>query len=173
MESHRIGLTMLCSFLAALGLLMWQRKAAEPTSIGPPSAAAAYGRTRATEDSPFSRMQRPDAETPLPEAVVMKVTPTEAMSNDFAAPEMPIELHFRRRPDLNKVQGSLLNNSESELTVDALIFDPRTKQTSKIQLELAPYKAQPFGLDDGLDMLPGDEITLQSSPYRDKVSRIQ
>ena len=167
-----MALTMLCSFLAAFGVLMWQRKAAEPPSVGPPSAAG-HGSIQTLGHGPLSSVQRPEAAPPVPEAVVTRIPATDGRTSPNAAPEMPIELHFRRRPDLNKVQGSLLNKSENELTVDALIFDPRTNQTSKVQLELAPYKARPFGLDDGLDMLPGDEITLQSAPYRDKVSRIQ
>jgi hypothetical protein len=95
-----------------------------------------------------------------------------AAADETPADEMPVELHFRHRPDLNKVQASLANSSENALVVDALVFDPRTNQSAKIQLDVAPYKAATFGIDDGLDIQSGDQITLRSTPYRDKVVAI-
>jgi hypothetical protein len=50
--------------------------------------------------------------------------------------------------------------------------DPNTRESAKVQLDVAPYTAKPFGVDDGLDMQSGDRITLQSTPYRDRVAQI-
>jgi len=91
---------------------------------------------------------------------------------DTAAEEMPVELHFRKRPDLGKIQGSVVNNSDAELVIEAVVFSPDTQETAKFQIAVAPYSGKPFGLDDGLDMHSGDRITLKSSPYRDKSGTI-
>ena len=93
-------------------------------------------------------------------------------SSDSGAEYLPISLQFRHRPDLGRIQGSVMNNSGSELVIDATIYDPNTRESAKVQLDVAPYTAKPFGVDDGLDMQSGDRITLQSTPYRDRVAQI-
>jgi hypothetical protein len=97
---------------------------------------------------------------------------TPADSNAASADELPIEIHFRKRPDRGRIQGSVANRSESEMIIDAIVFDPNTKGTSSVQLIVGPYSAKPFGLDDGLDIQPGDRITLRSAPFRDKAVQI-
>jgi hypothetical protein len=65
-----------------------------------------------------------------------------------------------------------MNHSGAELVIDATIYDPATKETSKVQIDVPAYTAKPFGADDGLSMQSGDRVTLQSAPYRDQVTQI-
>ncbi len=86
--------------------------------------------------------------------------------------ELPVEIHFRHRPDQARIQGSVVNASADELVIEAVVYSPGTRQTQTFQLLVAPHAGKPFGLDGELDMHSGDQITLKSSPYRDKVARI-
>jgi len=90
-----------------------------------------------------------------------------APPEDAAADEVPIELHFRHLQ--GKVQGSALSQSADDLVVAASVVSGRTKERAEFQISVAAYKAQTFGLNDGLDLQSGDQITLRSSPYRDRV----
>jgi hypothetical protein len=84
-----------------------------------------------------------------------------------------VELHFRNRPDQGKIEGSILNKSGVLLVIEATIFSPERGETARVQLSVPPYRAQSFGLTDGLTLRSGDQLTLKSSPYRDKAASIR
>jgi hypothetical protein len=168
-----LALTMLVTFSIAFCFL-WRNHAADSVSAPAKAAAETPLPVRSPAQSP--PVAQP-AELALPAAHAGSTAPAPAAAAvppvSAAAEEMPVELHFRHRPDLNSIQASLLNRSENALVVDALVFDPRTQQTSKVQLSVAAYKAATFGVDDGLDIQSGDQITLRCAPYQDKVFPIR
>ncbi|MGA2188626.1 MAG: hypothetical protein ABSH33_08850 [Steroidobacteraceae bacterium] len=169
-----VGLAMIAIFSASFGILWNQRKKAElparspevPTIAGPGPTAASGAANRARND----RSAPAHDAAPLTSAAATGAAPgTTIVSGPV---EMPVELHFRQRLDQGKVQGSVLNNSGTDLVIEAVVVSASTKETAKFQLVVPPYGAIPFGLDDGLDMHSGDQITLRSPPYRDKTAAI-
>jgi hypothetical protein len=165
---------MIAIFSASFGILWNQRKKAEPPAripeipvIAGASPAAAIGAAnRALTD-----LSAPTGDA-APQAPAATTSGAASTGIDSAPDEMPVELHFRQRLDQGKIQGSVLNNSGTDLVIEAVILSASTKETGKFQIVVPPYGAIPFGLDDGLDMHSGDQITLRSPPYRDKAATI-
>jgi len=162
---------LLAIFLVSFGIMWTERKAEEPV-VSNPIVPAPDNTAPITEAAGVAAVARTNPiASPAEDAGFSGPAPSSTASNAGAL-ELPVEMHFRNRADQGKIQGSILNNSGDELVIDAIVFSPSTKETGKFQLTVAPYSGKSFGLDDGLDMRPGDQITLKSSPYRDKVGRI-
>jgi hypothetical protein len=139
--------------------------ATTPESPAPAAAAAPTGSGAAARPA-----LRPDPGGPSTAAPAGTATPVEAApaSAEPAALELPAEVHFRRRVDLARYQGSVMNDSDAEMVVEVTIYNPTTRETGTVQLSVPAFKAATFGLDDGLNMQQGDQYTLHSAPYRDK-----
>jgi hypothetical protein len=92
---------------------------------------------------------------------------------------MPVTLYFRRRGfhtdpgDRRKInwfmEGRLTNLSEIPMNIEVRAESLGTLSTSQIQIDVAPHTERDFGVDDGLEMHPGDKVTLMSAPYSDMV----
>ncbi len=92
---------------------------------------------------------------------------------------MPVTLYFRRRgfhtdpADRRKInwfmEGRLTNLSEIPMNIEVRAESLGTLSTSQIQIDVAPHTERDFGVDDGLEMHPGDKVTLMSAPYSDMV----
>jgi hypothetical protein len=178
---------MAISFSLTAGFLLWQNKLVWPKKHAVAPTAATTNRVAA--GSSFSNLAAVDRSREPPTLARAPAAPAAAHpgevgahangvtatgsvasqppADDEAAAELPIELHFRHLQ--GKVQGSALSTSNEDLVVTASIVNSRTKETAEIQLAVAAYKAQTFGLNEGVDLESGDQITLKSSPYRDRV----
>jgi hypothetical protein len=165
-----IILTMAISFTVTFAVLWRPRQAEKPLETVAAAPVVAPPGVRQPRREPVSAA--PIA--PPPRAMAAPNPSNLAPDNTRAAqaPELPVEIHFRSRPDLGRVQGSVINRSENELVIDATIFDPHTRENSKILLDIGPFASEPFGVNDGLEIQSGDTITLQSGSYRDRVSQI-
>jgi len=140
---------------------------AEPPA--PVTAAAPMGSGAAARPDLPPASGRSTA-VPVSAATTLEAAPRSA---EPASPELPAEAHFRRRVDLGKYQGSVINNSQDEMIVDVVVYSPTTRETGTVQLSVPAFKSATFGLDDGLNMQQGDQFTLHSSPYRDKGGTIR
>lgn len=176
-RSLAVGLSIIAIFAVSFGILWKQRQTeASRVSNAEISQSATAGSMSAAAGAP--QLARGDPGNPTTAAQNAAApprgatTPPEENAADSGAVELPVELHFRKRADQGKIQGSVVNNSATELVIDADVFSPSAQETAKFQLTVAPYSGKPFGLDDGLDLHSGDQLTLKSSPYRDKVARI-
>ena len=165
-----LGLAMLVSFSLAF-VVLWRSRGFDPPVAAPGGPTNAGDRRSGPAQQNARRADlRAIAGPASAEPAMGSAAPGASTSlQASAAPELPVELHFRNRSDLHKIQTSVSNNSDGALAVDAIVFDPRTKQRSKVQIYIGAYKATAFGVDDGLDIQPGDEITLQCAPYQDRV----
>jgi hypothetical protein len=154
---------------------MWsERKSAEPSAsnlqvraLGAENSSTVDA-TSETDTTPVA--PRTGVPPRPPDPVTTRPGPTTSV--DSSAEELPVELHFRNRPDKGKIQGSVFNRSDDELVIDASILRSGAEETATVQLSIAAHRAKPFGLSDELDLRSGDQITLRSAPYRDKVIMI-
>jgi hypothetical protein len=177
LRTLKVGLPLLAVFLLSFGI-MWKPRKGDHTPMDERETVTTADATARTA-SPAVPVEEPrDLGRPAPEATESTLKAAAGPSagaapeRDPAADDLPIDIRFRQRPDLGRIQGSIINKSNTQLVIDAVIFDPKTRETSKVQLDVAPYSGRPFGADDGLDMQSGDQITLRSAPYRDKLARI-
>jgi hypothetical protein len=146
---------------------------------------------RGTHDSPLkdaaiqiSAVDAPSAQPPTaPVAAVQAAQPAPEQAlavpaNDAAAPsaadpqQMPVQIIFRRRERLNKFEGRITNTSGDPLQVEVLVLSASTHYTTQAGVNVGGYLQSSFGIDDGLDMQSGDQVTLRSYPYHDSVIQI-
>jgi hypothetical protein len=177
LRTLKVGLSLLPIFFLSFGI-MWKQRKGDHTPVDEREIVATADATARTSSPAVPGEEPRELGRPAPEATASTANPaagpsaSAAPERDPAADDLPVDIRFRQRPDLGRVQGSVINKSNAQLVIDAIIFDPKTKETSKVQLGVAPYSGKPFGVDDGLDMQSGDQITLRSAPYRDKLARI-
>jgi hypothetical protein len=158
----------------SFAFLWWQRQPTRFLPSATPEPASAGTRNLAGSgavaiDSRASDAA-PAAGTP---AAAAPLTPTLAKINAepaaSAGSAMPVELHFRHRRDHgdhgDQIEGSILNRSDAEITVELLITSARTHETSPVQLSVPAFGARQFGIADGLDIESGDQLSLNSAPF--------
>jgi hypothetical protein len=181
LRSVAAGLSLVAIFSVSFAIMWREHDTAGSPSPSPEAQAiiaadAAAGAGRAAEvgvpdvgrDNPDPRAPESASSTPAP-----ATTPVAAnVANDSGMAELPVEIHFRKRPDQGRIEGSVVNASAAELVIEAVVFSRDTAHTQTFQLLVAPYAGKAFGLDGELDLHSGDQITLKSSPYREKVATI-
>jgi len=179
-----IIMTMVCSFVLALAVMLWHRQStaaasADPNPLPPastpanPFAAAPVMRQAALPSPPPARPQ--PLSPPLP-APVQRHEDQRDAAND-----LPVELSFRRRPAPNEgehfgrmawhVTGRIHNLSDEALAVDISVEGDQGPAYSRVSLD--PDGDAEFGFNDGLEIHPNDRVTLHSSPYGDVVSQVR
>jgi len=165
-ESGSIAIVMIVTFCLSFGVMWWQRKSAELSATEP----------RKTTDlrAGMPPIARPAMkQSPAIEAVEPHSTQAGAVAKDLeAAEEMPVEINFHRRARLDKIAGRLMNSSSDSLAITVKIQSPGTQRISQLLLDLAPNRLTEIGMDDGLDLHSGDQVTLQSPAYPNKVAQI-
>jgi hypothetical protein len=111
------------------------------------------------------------AAQPAPEKA-LAVPANAAAVNDAGPEQMPVQIVFRRRERLNKFEGRITNTSGDPLQVEVLVLSASTHYTTQAAVNVGGYLQSSFGIDDGLDMQSGDQVTLRSYPYHDSVMQI-
>jgi hypothetical protein len=165
-----IILPALVGVMLITAVMFWQRNAQET----PPKNAAM---SISTVDAPPARQLT----APVAAVQAAQPAPEKALAvpaNDTAAPiaadpeQMPVQLTFRRRERLNKFEGRIANTSVDPLVVEVSVLSASTHYTTQAQVNVGGYLQSSFGINDGLDMQSGDQVTLRSYPYHDSVMQI-
>jgi hypothetical protein len=167
-----IVVTMLATFALSLGVMLWNRGSAEA-----PSYAIAAPSANQREPPPVL------APAPLAPSVARPPTVKEEQKAvtvpsgvSLATPadpvQLPVEVVFKRRERLNKFEGRIANTSGDPLLIDVRVLNASTHYTSQAQVSVGAYIQTRFGIDDGLDMQSGDQVTLKSDLFRDQVLQI-
>jgi hypothetical protein len=119
----------------------------------------------------------PVAAAPAAAPAALDKAPT-IPANDAATPmtadpeQLPVQVVFKRRERLNKFEGRIVNTSSDPLQVEVSVLSATTHFTTQAQVSVGAYLQSHFGIDDGLDMQSGDQVTLRSYPYHDSVLQI-
>jgi hypothetical protein len=158
---------MAVSFTLTLGVMLWQqRKESAPA----PSAAAA---PRVAPSPPPVRGPPPTAAA-TPPAIVPGTaagSPTQdADDTPDAASQMPVETAFH--PRRNKWIGRIASTSGDPLYIEVRVRHSATSRVSVTEVNVAPGAAATIGQDDDLNIQTGDQVTLRTAPYADKVFTI-
>ena len=189
-------LTMLASFAVTYGFgVLWQGRPAEPPPIVRERAAieTQIAPSPIRAEPPAIVPKRPAIETQIAPRPIGSVplaaqlppaarnaanagayplsasgssTPVEA---DLAA--LPVQIRFRHISNI--IQATVVNVSDAELTVDATVLNPVSQQTSLTTLNLAPRIPTVFGVRDGLELHPADQVTLRGASYGELVTTVR
>jgi hypothetical protein len=167
-----IVVTMLATFALSLGVMLWNRG-----SVKAPPYAIAAPNIDQREPPPVL------APAPLAPPVARPLTVKEdqkavsvpsgvSLATPADSAQLPVEVVFKRRERLNKFEGRIVNTSGDPLLIDVRVLSASTHYTSQAQVSVGAYIQTRFGIDDGLDMQSGDQVTLKSNVFRDQVLQI-
>jgi hypothetical protein len=172
--TRSILLTMLVSFALAFLAMYWPFKAgllADDREIMPlaatPAVPAALPRLQPAIQPP------PQAPDPQPLPATANRRPRDSTGG------MPVTVLFHRRAFHNDpndrrklnwfMEGRVTNQSDLAMNIEVRVENPAALSASQIQIDVDPHSEKSFGIDDGLEMHPGDKVTLLSAPYPDLV----
>jgi hypothetical protein len=168
MRLTRVGFpaTLVVLIAVAVALSLWgQWMAGKPTTFGvAPPAVAALAADAGVAHAPSS-------EKPIePQTSEVAAEPAiDASVSGASAPDLPVQLRFRRSPSTHLAEGSAVNTSTDPITVEVTILSRASKRSAKMRLDIQPSAGFVFGGDDGLLIEAGDTITLSNSSYREQV----
>lgn len=161
---NAIPLTMAVSFAASFGALVWMHARAPSDSASePPVARQSVGRHEVARVAP----QHPP--TPIP-AVPPVSTPdagTAAPGTGRQKPELPLDVRFQRVPRAKRFIAVTSSRTSEPVTIDIEIFNPATRQGSQTSVSVDPAGVKWVGAGDGVEILPGDRLTLHNAAYLD------
>jgi hypothetical protein len=165
-----IFLPLVVGVMLIAAVMFWQRGAQAPPAKNAAMPSPAI-------DPPAARQQTANARSlpapaqPAPEKAFI-ASANEAASSAAGGQQMPVQLAFRRREKLNKFEGRITNSSSDPLQLEVLVLSASTHYTTQAQVNVGAYVQSSFGIDDGLDMQSGDQVTLRGYPYHDSVMQI-
>jgi hypothetical protein len=163
-------LTMLVTFGLSLGVMLWQRSAEAPPAI---AATRANPQVAPSMQAPKSLAQSVARPLPVKQEPKPASVPIAASLPTPADPDrMPVDVVFRHRDRLNKFEGRIVNTSGQPLTIEVRVLSASTHYTTQAQVSVGANIQTRFGIDDGLDMQSGDQVTLRSYPFRDQTVQI-
>jgi len=176
-----IVMTMVCSFVLALAVMLWHRQSTasasqDPSPLPPPTPFAPAPASRLA-DVPAQRL----APTPPPAPPPLAQPVNDHEDQRESANDLPIELSFRRRPAGNEgehfnrvgwhLTGRLHNLSDEALAVDISVEGEQGPSYAQVSID--PDGDAEFGSNDGVEIHPNDRVTLHSAPYTDVVSQVR
>jgi len=175
-------MTMVCSFVLTLGVMLWRRQSDAAASQPLAAASQPFAAAMPPATPPSWPAARPVvAPVPAPAPPRRLAAANPAQDDHDAANELPIELSFRRRPVGNEgesagrsgweLTGRIHNLSNDPLAVDVSVDGEQGSVSAQVFIE--PDSDAEFGAKEGLVIHPNDRITLHSAPYSDIVSQVR
>lgn len=176
-QLQAIAVTMLISFVAAFGLMYWQRRA--ESVAGPERQPEPAARLSSPIPSVASRM------TLVPAAAVDENVAKAARRGDSAPspnPTMPVTVSFVQynqpsdEDDPDKPStvfvGRVWNRGTAPLTVSVVRTSANGQSTAQTQLTVDARRVKGFGQNDGVELHAGDTVTLRSDRFADLLVQV-
>jgi hypothetical protein len=89
-----------------------------------------------------------------------------------ALPAMPVALSIGHNHRHNTTEASMVSLSESPVSIQVSIVNSSTHSSSNLRIELAPHSQQYVGTAEGVELNPGDQVTLQNPSYQDLMQQV-
>lgn len=161
------------AFALTVGYLRWQQNPGAPQAPPPPVAASAAARAIAPPPPVPPSPARAAAEThePEPQPVDLR-TPMNEPAHDPADPayqDVPALLLVHGRG--GSMLATLTNMLDQAIDVTITVSDGRSATRSSGAVSLRAHERRNLA-SSGIEFRAGDQVTLQSPPYRDRVMRI-
>ncbi len=184
-ERHSLLVIMAMTYVVTLGVLFWQRKAAEL-----PAPTAYIAPVPVVPPAPHLTPARPaeaDQSSPATPPAARATPPPNDSPRNSDGDELPITLYIvpttlsikEEGPDgatrhVNKtvIEAIISNESDQVLTITAVDVNPSTKESTQAEFTLGHNGQKHLNLDDGLNLLAGDQLTLRSPSFRDRTQQI-
>jgi hypothetical protein len=171
-QSLSIVVTMVVTFSLSFAI-MWNRRPQEPSALESmltpvpamtpapvPVRSRPHGGHRDPPTAPVGAQTSP-ASSPAVQ------TPTAQ-----ALPAMPVALSIGHNHRRDTTEASMVSLSESPVSIQVSIVNSSTHSSSNLRIELAPHSQQYVGTAEGVELNPGDQVTLQNPSYQDLTQRV-
>jgi hypothetical protein len=155
----------LAAFVLTVAVSLWPRHEEQPAPRLAPAAAESPGPALSGPASPTTTTQ---ASTPAP-AQTPDSPPSTQNTGD---PEVPVSMIARGASDKAAAVAVLVNLTSDELDVRVTAVSAKTSMRTSIDVALLANQRKNVS-DAGLEFAPGDQITVESSAYRNRTFRAQ
>jgi hypothetical protein len=168
-QSLSIVLTMVVTFSLSFAI-MWNRRPHEPSrSESTPESTI----TPVPAMTPAPVRSRPPGGHREPPTAPVGVQASLAASPAVQAlPAMPVALSIGYNHRHNTTEASMVSLSESPVSIQVSIVNPSTQRASNLRIELAPHSQQYVGTTEGVELNPGDQVTLKNPSYQDLTQQV-
>jgi len=159
--------------------VLWHRQTESPSQ---PSASHAVRKQPLEGVSAFQPVNAPDtAPQQQPFASLRGLTPVRGAAPENEAPadtastadeidaELPVALSFRHAPGGNGLEAGLANMAGRALEITATLLKADTQEQQQLQFTVGRGTGHRMGAADGWELHSGDQITVQSPPFHDRV----
>ena len=171
-QSLSIAVTMVVTFSLSFAI-MWNRRPQESSgsesTITPiPAMTPALTPIRS---QPLVWHREPST---APVAAQTSPTDSPAVQTPAAQapPAMPVALSIGHNQRHNTTEASMVSLSEGPVALQVSIVNPGTQRSSNLRFELAPHSQQYFGTAEGVELNPGDQVTLKNPSYQDLTQQV-
>jgi cytoskeletal protein RodZ len=166
------------AFTATVAVL-WNRQTENESQPSPSHAQARKQQISAISAAfqPVSTSTPQEPKASLHAFTPTRVAPTESETPAVSAQstadevdaELPVSMNFRRAPGHEGLEGGIANLAGHALDITATLLAAGTGQQQQVQFTVAPGAGHRIGAADGWEMHSGDQITVHSPPFQDRV----
>jgi hypothetical protein len=175
-QSLSIAVTMVVTFSLSFAI-MWNRRPQEPSrsastpeSTITPVPAMTPAPVPVRSWPPGGHREPPTA--PVGAQASPAGSPAVQTPAAQALPAMPVALNIGHNHRHNTTEASMVSLSESPVSIQVSIVNPSTHRSSNLRIELAPHSQQYIGTAEGVELNPGDQVTLQNPSYQDLTQQV-
>jgi hypothetical protein len=153
------------AFVLTIAITLWRQRADEPPPAAQSEPVAPAPRQDPAQGSSFAAAQDtgpPDAApTPTPAA-----SPSAGNATDPRNTDAPLRFAFRNLPGESHLGVIVLNMSMDDVEARVTAVSAKTHLRSVLDVNLHGHERKNL-TSAGLEAEPGDQVTVQSPPYRD------
>jgi hypothetical protein len=171
-QSLSIVVTMAITFSLSFAI-MWNRRPQEPSAL-----ESTITPVQAMTPAPVPVRSKPHGGHREPPTAPVGAQTSPAASPAVqtpaaqALPAMPVALSVGHNHRHNTTEASMVSLSESPVSIQVSIVNPSTHSSSNLRIELAPHSQQYVGTAEGVELNPGDQVTLKNPSYQDLTQQV-
>ena len=94
------------------------------------------------------------------------------MPGEYAKPEMPVQILFRRSANAETYVAVVFNKATEGMTLDVTVLNSSDQHSSQTQVSVEPMSSVKIGIDANPEMRFGDRVTLHNEIYNDFVALV-
>jgi hypothetical protein len=152
-------------------MLLRQPRDEEPAHPRGPSSDSAPASRNPTFGHPGAPVT---ASSALPQGMSgfqIKAPAVAGVGGTVTAPDIPVSVTVQAAQDNAGPLALVFNRSDKELEITVTAVNAKTEARSVVQVDLLPHQRKNL-LDAGLEIGPGDEVTLQTADYPDNTVKV-
>jgi hypothetical protein len=171
-QSLSIAVTMVVTFSLSFAI-MWNRRPQELSAL-----ESTITPVSAMTPAPIPVRSRPHGghREPPTAPVGAQTSPAGSLAiqtpAEQALPAMPVALSIGHNHRHNTTEASMVSLLESPVSIQVSIVNPSTHSSSNLRIELAPHSQQYVGTAEGVELNPGDQVTLKNPSYQELTQQV-